>query len=68
MTQIITYVQQNIDTIGAITIGVLSVLSGVFELLGKTAASRMCGTFVVDVGRIVRWIKSGNLELKGKVS
>ncbi len=64
---IIAWTLQNLDTIGAIVIGILSVLSGIFELLGKTTASKWCGTFSADVGRFIRWLKSRNLALKGGI-
>lgn len=50
---------QTIAVIGLIWAGVFSTGSAVFQLLGKPAASKVCGTlFALDIGRIIRWLAS----------
>lgn len=47
---------QTITIIVLIWSGLFSTLSAIFQLLGMTAASKVCGTlFALDVGRIIRY-------------
>ncbi len=60
----LAWIAANPDTACGILLAALSVLSGVLRALGKVTAAKWCGTFSIDVGRGVEWIKNNPVLAK----